>query len=186
MALRVDPSTWPATSPCAPLSGPRSQGWHPNPKTPHRPAQRLQEASGPLSGRHNSWRPHTWSRPLDQVAIVLFTCQRHPGGLRLTPQACARQWQAGKSALPWDRLYPCRGCAIGAGHAGEAVPDLGDDDPHRCLYCGRRNLRLVSKLICISCANRVFELLRGRFRRNEPPGIRHRLRCYLVDVEDPE
>jgi hypothetical protein len=29
-------------------------------------------------------------------------------------------------------------------------------------------------------------LLRGRFRRNEPPGIRHRLRCYLVDVEDPE
>jgi len=118
--------------------------------------------------------------------LDLFTCpQPAYGQLRLTPQACASQWKAARHARPWDRFALCRGCPIGATHAGEAMPDPQDDDPHRCLYCGRRGLRLVSRLVCISCANRIFELLRGRYRRIAPPKFKKPLLCFSVEIEEP-
>jgi hypothetical protein len=120
--------------------------------------------------------------PLDLAD--LFACPRHPGGLRLLPTACAAMWRGGKAAEPWDRLFPCRGCAIGATHAGE-TPNLAPcDDGRKCCFCGRTDQRLVCRTICVSCANRLFELLRGRYRRDAPPGLGARLRCFTVHIEE--
>ncbi len=117
--------------------------------------------------------------------LSLFECPRHPGGLRLLPKACATMWRGAKGAEPWDRLFPCRGCAIGATHAGEAPPppEPGDDG-RKCCFCGRTDQRLVCKTLCVSCANRILELLRGRYRRDAPPGLGARLRCFTVHIEE--
>lgn len=118
----------------------------------------------------------------------LFTCPAEEyNGLRLLPSACAQNWRRGKTAQPWDRNYPCRGCSIGAVHAGEAPPATDpQDDPRRCAYCGRTDMRLVCRSLCVSCANRVFELVRGRYRRVNPPGIGARLIAFQITFADEE
>ena len=140
-------------------------------------------------GRHGACREATirassapWRCPLDLAD--LFECPRHPGGLRLLPSACAAMWRESKGAQPWDRCFPCRGCAIGAGHAGEAPNLAPGDDGRKCCFCERTGQRLVAKTICVSCANRVFELLRGRYRRDAPPGLGARLRCFIVHLDE--
>lgn len=100
--------------------------------------------------------------------MELFTCPNHPGNLRLTREACAKQYQAGKKTKPWDRLYLCKGCALGAEHAGEA-PAPAQPKERECLRCGATGRRLVRNQICVSCYNRERELLTGRYRRRSPP-----------------
>ena len=100
--------------------------------------------------------------------IELFTCPRYAGGLRLTPMACASQWRRGKDALPWQSIYPCRGCEIGAVNAGEPLPAQA---PGRtlCCRCGRTGLRLIRGQICVSCYNREREVRIGKDRRGNVP-----------------
>ena len=117
--------------------------------------------------------------------LILFECPSPSyNGLRLTPAACGQNWQRARTAQPWDRCFPCRGCAIGALHAGEATPapEPGDDG-RACLWCGRKGQRLTGKVLCISCYNRSRELRTGSFRREAPPNL-GRLRAYTVALED--
>jgi hypothetical protein len=51
-----------------------------------------------------------------------FTCPKLPGGLHLARAACANLYQRGKRADPWETAHHCRGCMIGARHAGEGKP----------------------------------------------------------------
>jgi hypothetical protein len=105
-------------------------------------------------------------------ACEMFTCPHHVGNLRLTPQACAQNWKRARKAEPWDALRVCRGCEIGAGHAGE-TPAPQAPSARECLRCGGTDKRLVRGQICISCYNRERELLTGRYRRTVPPqGLR--------------
>lgn len=100
--------------------------------------------------------------------IELFTCPRHAGNLRLMPSSCADMWRRGRRAHREDTLWHCRGCEIGARHAGlkiatakaatEADTIAGDDT---CIRCGKRPNRLVSKALCIGCYNRCCEFVKG-------------------------
>ena len=171
------------TSPCAPLTCRRSHGWHPQSSTApqkratgqHSAPQRLVAFVGT-----RQWGPSHHPR---ECRLDLFTCPHHTGNLRLTPQACAQYWQRARKAEPWDTLRVCRGCEIGAGHAGEPLRHL--DDAHRsCCYCGRTGQRLVAKIVCISCFNRLGELRRGRYRRAAPPGLANQLRCFRVVLQE--
>ncbi len=68
---------------------------------------------------------------------LLFDCPRHMtrgrGGdlqdapLRITPTGCARAWSLARRCSTgddvWLRLGACRGCAIGAQHAGQGPPE---------------------------------------------------------------
>ena len=122
---------------------------------------------------------------MESTELVLFTCPSPAYcGLRLTPTACADNWKRARTAAPWDRLFPCRGCEIGAGHAGETPSLAPGDDGRKCCFCNRSDQRLVCKTVCVSCANRIFELMRGRYRRDAPPGLGARLHCYVVHIEE--
>lgn len=105
-----------------------------------------------------------------------FVCPRYPGGLTLSTGACASMWREGQHAQPWDRRYRCRGCEIGAGHAGAAAVAPPAPPDRECLRCGAVAPRLLRQQLCVSCYNRERELLTGRYRRKQPPRgltIRH-------------
>ena len=101
-------------------------------------------------------------------AIELFTCERHRGDLRLTVGACAANYRRAKAVEPWDTMAPCKGCPIGASHAGEPLTPPAPP-PRLCLRCGVTARRLIHNQLCMSCYNRERELLTGHYRRRSPP-----------------
>lgn len=105
-------------------------------------------------------------------AIVLFTCPRHAGELRLTPDACAQMWKRGAKADPCTSAAVCRGCKIGAVHAGQpgeeaATAALAEKVCVRCGSVGRRMIHVRG--VCVSCYNREREIEIGRDRRGAMP-----------------
>jgi len=63
----------------------------------------------------------------------------------------------------------CRGCLLGATHAGE--PDANLCDIHEvkiCARCRREAPRLIWANLCVSCQNRQYEFVRGRNARGKP------------------
>ena len=121
-----------------------------------------------------------WSLP---VEIHLFNCERHHGGLRLTTHACAQSWQAHRQATGEARFHPCHACAIGAENAGCPVPSAPVHD-RSCCICHRTGRRLVCRLFCVSCTNRLYEIFKNKWRRNACPGLASRLRSYSVEFEE--
>ena len=89
----------------------------------------------------------------------LFSCKKHPGNLRLTEQSCADSWRiANKND---ERMQICRGCEIGAQHAGEPVANIIYKS-NECIRCGRYGFgRKMNNGLCISCYNRSNEIYRG-------------------------
>lgn len=70
------------------------------------------------------------------------------------------------------RQQTCRGCQIGAAHAGrpQSTPAAASDEGWRCVHCGPSpTKRLVGEVFCISCYNRRRELISWRNGRNRPP-----------------
>lgn len=97
----------------------------------------------------------------------LFLCPRHPGGLRLTENGCAHGWRRAKKM----RVGACLGCDIGARCAGETVAAsrpmaTADRLCGRCLGLARR---LVYGRICVSCANRDYEVRKGKNAKGRAP-----------------
>ncbi|MBS0426659.1 MAG: hypothetical protein JSR41_05145 [Proteobacteria bacterium] len=91
----------------------------------------------------------------------------------LSTLSCAAQWTAAEHR----DSSPCRGCPIGKQHSSEHH-GLQPTEPHRgrvgtCLRCGGVGLRLiVARGVCVSCANRQYECLKGRNAKGSPP-IKH-------------
>jgi hypothetical protein len=110
----------------------------------------------------------------------LFLCPHQPGGLRLRPCACADLWRRGQGAPAWDASRVCRGCALGAQHAG--VPTQAVLPVLVCVRCGATDGRMIkSKGVCVSCYNREREVARGRDRRGQVP--RHAGRVVTLTVQ---
>lgn len=121
----------------------------------------------------------------------LFDCPRR-STLRLTASACAGMWRQAKR-MASGSLSPvakCKGCPIGAGHAGEPVGESRavDQLDRRCARCHRPASKLVYGTICVSCANRQYEYLKGRNRRGNRPKMERPPRKYaaLVFSRAPE
>lgn len=100
-----------------------------------------------------------------------FVCPRQPGGLTLTPDACAGLYRRGKRAEPWESPYRCRGCETGAAHAGERPPERREVElAHPCRICGqKRGGKMIYGVLCVSCYNRVAEAMRGRNGKGSAP-----------------
>lgn len=99
--------------------------------------------------------------------ISYFQCDRLRA--KLPMQSCADMWRQANHKHDENRLA-CRGCPIGAMHAGEHEASLS---PLRgklvCARCHRSASRLVSKHICVSCKNREYEYLKGRNAKGSRP-----------------
>lgn len=90
-----------------------------------------------------------------------FQCQ--PMRATLSQRACAQMYAAEKSARAGSMHAHCRGCAVGALHAGERAPTplFG---ALICPRCARGALRLV-RGVCVSCINRQYEVVHNRNAR---------------------
>lgn len=108
------------------------------------------------------------------IAIPLFTCAYQPGELRLSVESCADQWRAAQKKKPevWSSLSVCRGCAVGAQHAGHADHVALPSDSvggSLCTRCHHPSSRIICGRWCPSCYNRTLEVRKGRNARGKKP-----------------
>ena len=77
----------------------------------------------------------------------------------LSPSSCAANWRAGRDGSA------CRGCRIGATHAG--LPDAPPPPTCStiCCRCGRGVTRVIGGCLCVSCFNRARECIRQENRK---------------------
>lgn len=98
----------------------------------------------------------------------MFRCARLAASLQV--ERCASMWGEANARNAPDRLSRCRGCAVGAGHAGAKDPAY-----HRvrgmamCARCHRCDLRLIGGNVCVSCKNREYEWVSGRNAKGKFP-----------------
>ena len=90
-----------------------------------------------------------------------FACK--PLRATLSTAACAQRYERDNGPHQSGTASSCRGCAIGALHAGGKAPSplYGS---LICPRCERGAARLVRGL-CVSCVNRQYEFVRGRNAR---------------------
>ena len=88
----------------------------------------------------------------------------------LSTDACAKNWRGAYEDPESPRAHNCRGCPIGASHAGETAASTS---PLRgasiCGRCQRMTERLVYGHLCVSCYNRQAEVLAGKNAKGKKP-----------------
>jgi hypothetical protein len=97
---------------------------------------------------------------------LYFHCERLLA--TISTNDCARMWRDAHDQNS-ERRRQCRGCPLGAQHAG--VPDANLCDIHGvkiCARCRREASRLIWGNICVSCRNREYEFMRGYNARGTP------------------
>jgi hypothetical protein len=108
---------------------------------------------------------------IDGAAAPMFDCR--PYRAKLLTTACAKRWRQAQKAKGYaaEAVECCRGCSIGAAHAGEAVVRYSTlYDSTICPRCGRGSARrLVGGRRCIGCYNREREFVRGRNGKGSKP-----------------
>ncbi len=111
----------------------------------------------------------------------MFRCDRRSATLQVT--ACSAMWREANQRECPERLERCRGCQVGAEHAGESdvstCPITGSDI---CVRCDRGGMRLVRDEICVSCWNREREMLIGRNAKGAPPKMHPPLHAASIRV----
>ncbi len=111
--------------------------------------------------------PEYFEHPL-MPGKPMFRCDRTAASLRV--EACGQMWGQANGQHPPERLWKCRGCHLGAKHAGAEDAAL---NPIRgtttCVRCERADMRLIHGLVCVSCANRAYEWRKGKNARGMPP-----------------
>jgi len=114
-----------------------------------------------------------------------FKCVRLSA--ELSTSACAAQWKAASTKLG----TACHSCLVGQCHAisqgGAVSTSERRDKPRICLRCGRNDLRIVQERgICVSCANRQYEVIRGRNAKGKVPTRETPLDAFVVATEAPD
>src|SRR4051794_32514669 len=88
----------------------------------------------------------------------LFRCEAYRATLSIG--ACAKRWNGAKRGKPekLEQLEKCRGCSLGAVHAGSATGYDGYYHPFygaaMCARCRRGSFRIIGSRLCPSCFNR--------------------------------
>jgi hypothetical protein len=116
--------------------------------------------------------------------LAMFRCE--PFRANLTMRGCGQRWLEAQSATGHaaERYETCRGCPIGAAHAGydfvRYSPLYGAPICPRCRNekvdakkaggtINRGGLRMIGNRLCVSCYNRSNELRKGRNARGNLP-----------------
>lgn len=100
----------------------------------------------------------------------MFRCDRMSATLQVSN--CARMWEEANRKKPASQCNTsqCKGCSIGAEHAGISnVSKSQLSGKPICARCHRVGLRMVGHHVCVSCWNREREWIIGRNRRGVPP-----------------
>lgn len=117
----------------------------------------------------------------------MFRCERLSADL--VSESCAQMWRQANGQDAPERLHRCRSCPIGAMHAGAGDVAM---NPLRgmqglCVRCGRTDLRIIGRLVCVSCKNREYEAKKGRNAKGSAPrmhpGVWGLAQRYQVDGE---
>ena len=100
----------------------------------------------------------------EAYGLLLFDCQ--PLRATLSPESCAAQWNKNAEGSA------CRGCKVGAVHAGHAPTDaLIASRKKTCVRCGTCEYRLLAESLCIGCYNRAREAAVRRNGKGGPPRL---------------
>jgi len=115
----------------------------------------------------------------------MFDCERLSA--RLTAPSCAARWKKAAERLPdpSNSLSHCRGCPIGASHAGVAMSSVeaaADEWRMVCCRCLRQSDRLIRGRLCVSCYNREREVKVGRNGKGGRPLLTDRLKPVSVAI----
>lgn len=108
-----------------------------------------------------------------------FTCERYG---TMSTDACSKNYATAPSVARDGRLGGCIGCQIGAlHHGGHLTRSSGGNQPGWCARCRRApddykgsgvsRVRLVNGGICVSCANRQYEVAKGADAKGAVPKI---------------
>jgi hypothetical protein len=102
--------------------------------------------------------------------LTLFRCE--PYAATLSTKGCASRWieaqgAAGECA---DRFAACKGCPIGAGHAGHVAVSYGRYfGTMICPRCREGRGRMIGGTRCVGCYNREREAASGKNARGNVP-----------------
>ena len=106
----------------------------------------------------------------------MFHCERR--SLDLSVQSCAADFQRveKRGALPWRSDWHCKGCELGATHAGrdQSVVQAATawaGARSICARCHRQDERFIGNRLCRSCDARDRELARGRNGKGTFPSV---------------
>lgn len=117
--------------------------------------------------------------------LSFFACQPLAATVSIT--GCEKRWREAQAPVrrrpqgggprPRDevedtrnRLLACRGCAVGAHHAGERHISYSSlFNAPICPRCRTGNTRMIGNRICVSCYNREREIASGRNARGNAP-----------------
>jgi hypothetical protein len=87
----------------------------------------------------------------------------------LSVDACAIQWRKANHHND-ENCSRCKCCSLGAVHAGETAASMSPlKGTLTCARCHKRSTRLIGKHLCVSCANRQYEVLKGRNAKGTKP-----------------
>lgn len=89
----------------------------------------------------------------------------------LSTKTCAERHLVARdlSSAETCKWFHCKNCVLGMVHAGKQEVPSQIFGRLICVRCRRSSTRLIKHGICISCANRGYELLRSRNARGTVP-----------------
>jgi len=100
-----------------------------------------------------------------------FRCEAKRAVLQVS--ACAALWSESQRKGSDGRHWMCQTCSIGAEHAGAGGANCSKFYRKPiCARCGLGSARMVNGHLCVSCANRAYEYIKGRNARGGYP-VRH-------------
>lgn len=103
---------------------------------------------------------------------LFFKCEKLRATLGVA--SCIAMYQQ-EGSLHNGAHNSCKGCAIGADHAGVTNVSAAKN-PLMCIRCHRPAMRLIRKMHCVSCYNRAREVAIGKNARGAAP-VKHPPLC---------
>jgi len=103
----------------------------------------------------------------DVPGRTFFRCDRMRAVL--STDSCSAMWRKADD-LDDGARNSCRLCPIGAVHAGEVAASMSPlKGTLTCARCHRTAGRLIGGMVCVSCKNREYELLKGKNAKGTAP-----------------
>ncbi len=125
------------------------------------------------------------------ATLEMMRCDRR--NMTLSRPGCTKLWLSANTGdkesrpRPWEGRAACITCPVGAANAGvtqSSVAGAVEALQGLCPRCRRTGARMIRDRLCISCANRDYEVHRGRDRKGNRPGLTDRLYGVTVSIID--